>query len=181
MAAQAQKAADYLQTPGPLLFGGKSYSLSWSAHPSPAYYKQEYLQAGEAPARFKKMILLEVVTGITDLKSVVNAKAEELKNMKANNPLVNYQVFDNSSKGEYIIDFLVSANDANGKLSVLERNVYRYKQYTDTKNNKGILLFGVSERSYGADADTFLKNLPSTKQELLNLVAKYTIPNAAIK
>lgn len=177
----AQKAVDYLGQAAPIVFDQKSYSLQWSSHPSSNYYKQEYLAAGDIQARYKKMILLEAVSGIADLKSAVMAKTEELRVMKQSNPMVNYQVFDNSSKGEYMLDFLLSANNADGSINILERNVYRYKVFTDSKGNKGILLFGVSERSYGKDADKFLQNLKSTKQQLLNLVAQFALPAIAIK
>lgn len=178
----AQKATDYLSIPGPLSFDTKSYSLNWSSHPAPNYYKHEYLVKGDVQGRYKKMILVEVVKGVSDLKAVVTAKAEELKRMKSTNPVVNYQVFDNASKGEYMIDFLVSANASDGGIDILERNVYRYKTFTDSKNNKYVLLFGVSERSYGdSEADKYLLSLKSTKQQLVNLVSQFSIPSVTVK
>ena len=68
--------------------------------------------------------------------------------MKATNPLVNYEMFQKN--GEYLLDFLLSANAADGKtVDIVERNVYRYKTFTDKSGKKGILLFAVSVRSYG--------------------------------
>lgn len=175
--AQAnKKTMDYLNIPGPIVFDGKSYNLSWSSHPAPAYYKQEYIQKGDNAERFKSMILLDVLTGDADIKNIVSKKIDELKQMKLANPMVNYESFDNPKTGEYIVDFLVSANAADGTTGIVERNVYRYKSFTDKSGKKAVLLFGISERSYGNDIDKFLVSLKSTKKNNVNAIAKYVLP-----
>ena len=89
---------------------------------------------------------------------VVATKNAELKKMKASNPVVNYETFEKD--GEVMLDFLVSENTPDGKyLSIVERNVYRYKSVVDKNGQKGVLLFGVSERAYGDDIDKFFPNL----------------------
>ncbi|MES1217180.1 MAG: hypothetical protein ABUT20_16825, partial [Bacteroidota bacterium] len=52
-AQTAKKMTDYLGIPGPVMFDKKNYNLSWTSHPSPAYYKHEYLPAGENADKFK--------------------------------------------------------------------------------------------------------------------------------
>lgn len=182
VAAQNNKpATDYLKVPGPIVFDGRNFQLSWSSHPSPAYYKQEYLVKGEPAERFKTMILLEVLTGAVDLKEIVGNKVAELKKMKEMNPMINYELMDNSKLGEYMLDFLVSANAADGKtIAILERNVYRYKTFTDASGKKGVLLFAVSERSYDAATTPFLAALKGNRNKLLQLVARFTIPTVSI-
>ncbi|MFT3910621.1 MAG: hypothetical protein QM737_14440 [Ferruginibacter sp.] len=175
-----KKVTDYLHIPGPVIFENKSYNLSWTSHPSAGFYKQEYIQKGENPDRFNAMILFDVTTDNTDIKAVVASKIEEIKKMKVSNPLVNYNSFDNPKTGEYMIDFLLSANGPDGKTSVVERNVYRYKSFTDKSGNKGIMLFGVSTRSYGNDIDQFLVSLKSNKKDMVNAVAKFTLPEIAV-
>lgn len=181
MAQQQSKAKDYLHIPGPITFKGKSYALTWSAHPAAAYYKQEYLPVGDNADTFTTMLLAEVITGNTDIKSIVSRKLEELKGIKASNPVVNYNSFDNPVTGEYMIDFLLSANGPDGSLQVVERNVYRYKKFTDKSGNKGVLLFGVSTRSYGNDIDKFLLSLKETKQDMVNAVAKFPLPEVTVQ
>lgn len=174
-----KKVMDYLHVPGPVVFDNKSYNLSWSSHPAADFYKQEYIQKGENPDRFNAMILVDVSTGSTNIKEIVAAKIEEIKTMKLSNPVVNYESF--AKDGEYIIDFLVSANSPDGKMmEVIERNVYRYKSFTDKSGNKGVLLFGVSTRSYGDDIDQFLVALKSTKKSLVNAIAKFTLPEITV-
>ena len=168
---------DHLSVPGPLAFDGKSYNLAWSANPSANYYKQEYITKGDNVEKFKSMILLEVLAGDAKVKDIVAAKLEELKKMKAANPIVNYEVFQKD--GEFILDFLLSANSADGRsIDILERNVYRYKSLS---GQKGVVLFAVSTRAYGAEAEKFLVNLKATKSRLVNAVAQFAFPAVKIK
>lgn len=175
----AKPATDYLKLPGPLQFNNASYRLSWSAHPTANYYKQEYITAGDDPERFKTMLLIDVVTGNAEVKDFVASKIEELKKLKETNPVVNYETFEN--KGEYMIDFLLSQNTPDGKdISIIERNVYRYKSVVDKAGQKAVLLFGVSTRAYGAGVTPFLTNLKGKRSDLTNKVAQYTIPQITI-
>ncbi len=180
--SQTNKAAkDYLSVPGPVSFDNKSYKLDWSSHPSPDFYKQEYLPAGEATGKFKTMLLIDVSTDGKTIKEIAGQKVEELNQMKQTNPMVNYNAFENAASGEYMIDFLLTANAADGSIDIIERNVYRYKSITATSGEKAVLLFGVSKRAYGKDADAFLATLKTNKNELVNLVAKFALPEISIK
>ena len=174
-----QTVVDKLNVPGPIVIGKKSHALTWTSHPSVNFYKQEYIPAGDNINKFKSMVMLDVTLGNFILKDIVGAKIAELKKMKETNPFVNYEMFQKN--GEYLLDFLLSANSPDGKtIDIVERNVYRYKTFTDQSGKKGILLFGVSVRSYGNDIDTFLITLKTGKATLLNEVAQFTIPAVTI-
>lgn len=174
--AYAQKPVDKLNVPGPISVNKKTHVLSWTAsHPMGKFFKQEYIPAGERPDKFTSMVLIDVSLGMATLKDIVTEKTDELKKMKEANPMVNYEVFQKN--GEYMLDFLLSANSTDGKtMEIVEHNVYRYKNFTDKNGKKGVLLFGVSTRSYGNDIDSFLKNLKADKSTLLNEVAKFEMP-----
>ena len=172
---------DYLNVPGPISFNNTSYNLSWTSHPSATYYKQEYLVKGDTAARFKTMLLLEVLTGSTDVKSIADNKVAELKNMKLTNPIVTYELTGNSTTGEYFLDFVVSDNAPNGKVNIAERNIYRYTTFTDKAGKKGILLFAISVRSYGNETGKFLAALKLNKNDLLAKVKQFSIPAIIIK
>lgn len=175
----AQKPVDRLNVPGPVSINGKTHLLNWTSNPTAGFYKQEYIPAGDNADKFTSMVLLDVSLGNFQLKDMVGAKIAELKKMKETNPLVNYEIFQKN--GEYLLDFLLSANSADGKkVEIVERNVYRYKTFTDKSGKKGIVLFGVSVRSYGNDIDAFLQALKLTKATLRNEVAKYSIPAVVI-
>jgi hypothetical protein len=179
--AQTNKPAEYLHVPGPVVFDNKAYNLSWTSHPNANFYKQEYLVKGDDPNNFHSMILVDVVTGNTAIKNVVAAKVAELKKMKEGNPVVNYEVIDNPKTGEYMIDFLLTANAPDGTFSIAERNVYRYKTFTDKAGHSGVLLFGVSKRSYGRDINPFFASLKSNRKDLMGKVAAVIIPEISIR
>lgn len=179
--AQTQKVpTDYVHVPGPVVFDNKAFNLNWSSHPSANFYKQEYIVKGDSPDKFKIMLLTDVVTGGPAIKDVVNAKVTELKGMKEANPIVNYELISNPKTGEYMIDFLLSANDANGNMNIVERNVYRYRSFTDKGGRAGVQLFGVSTRSYGADITKFLVALKANRKDLVNKVAQFKLPEVKI-
>lgn len=181
ISTQAQKTpSDYVHVPGPIVFDNKAFSLSWSSHPATNFYKQEYIVKGDNPDQFKTMLMTDVVTGGSAIKDVVDAKLAELKKMKEANPVVNYEVISNPKTGEYMIDFLLSANDANGNRNIVERNVYRYRAFTDKAGQTSVQLFGVSNRSYGAGINKFLVALKANRKELVNKVAKFKLPEVKI-
>ena len=176
---QTAKPVEYLGVTGPISFNKVNYNLAWTSHPADNYYKQEYLAKGDVIERFKKLVLLEILTGNTALKDIVAAKIVELKQMKQSNPLVQYEAFEKD--GEVILDFLVSQNAPDGNsVSIVERNVYRYKSLAEKSGKKGVLLFGVSERSYGNDVDLFLANLKAHRLDLITLVGAFNIPSITI-
>ena len=105
-------ATDYLNVPGPLLFQNKAFNLNWISHPSVNFYKQEYLTKGEDANQYKMMLMIDVIAGETNPKNIVSAKVTDLKQMKAGNPMVNYEIIKNPKIGEYLLDFLLTANAA---------------------------------------------------------------------
>ncbi|HEX2683349.1 MAG TPA: hypothetical protein VHL77_05435 [Ferruginibacter sp.] len=176
---RVNSVTDYLGVPGPIVLNKVSYNLAWSAHPSAPYYKQEYIRASDKLEKFGKMIIVEVLTGTAKPIDMAQAKVGELKEMKKNNPIVNYESFQKN--GEVLLDFLVSQNLPNGQIKILERNVYRYKAFSGKNGQKGVILFGASERSYDKAADDYLLNLKKNKSILLNAVAAFNIPEISLK
>ena len=172
---------DYLQIGTPMLFDNETYHLSWTSHPANNFYKQEYIQKGDVITKFKKMILVDVITGNENIKDVIAAKITEVKKMRETNPVVNYNILINKTTGEYMLDFMLSQNSPDGKsILIVERNVYRYKVFVDTTGTKGILLFGVSTRSYGKEIQEFFAGLKSNRQDLITTVSQFKIPEISI-
>jgi hypothetical protein len=170
---------DYLNVSGPIVFNGINYDLSWSSHPAGNFYKQEYIVKGDNPDKFKEMIMIDLVTGTDDIKAVLRAKVSEIEEIKKTNPVVRYEVIEN--KSEYMLDFLLSENTPDGKfIAIVERNVYRYKKIKDKSGKKGVLLFGISVRSYGDDIDGFFAKLKSSRYDLINTMGAFQIPDVTI-
>ena len=180
-AQKSKTAPDYINVPGPLLFQNKAFNLNWSSHPSVNFYKQEYLLKGEDANQYKMMLMIDVIAGETNLKNIVSAKVAELKQMKAGNPMVNYEIIQNPKTGEYLLDFLLTANAADGTTSIVERNVYRYQTFSDKTGKKGVLLFAASSRAYATAINSFLVALKTNRKVLLNEVAQFKMPEISIK
>ncbi|MBC7904005.1 MAG: hypothetical protein H7Y27_11305 [Gemmatimonadaceae bacterium] len=181
LSAQAGKPVkNFLNVQGPLVFNKLPYQLKWSSHPSANYYKQEYINSNEDLNKFTSMIMLECLTGAATAKELIANKIAELKNMKAGNPYVNYESMYNAEKEEYILDFLVTANNPDGSIAIAERNIYRYKALPAASGQKGVLLFALSTRSYGKDVAKFLQNLKSSKADLSDKVRLFNIPAVKI-
>ncbi|WP_080055701.1 hypothetical protein [Spirosoma aerolatum] len=180
--AQAQpEPANYLQVPGPILFKGVPYHLTWSSHPNPTFYKQEYIGKGDNPNAFKTMLMLDVVTGHVDLNQVVASKIAEINQQNGPSPLVKYQLSKHPSTGEILLDFVMSQPAPDGRsLQIVERNVYRYKPFTSASGQQGVLLFGVCQRSYGSDTSLFVASLKQNRTALSTDVAQFRLPSVSI-
>jgi hypothetical protein len=176
------EAKDYLNVPGPLTFDKTDYKLAWSSHPADYYYMQEYIPKDEKLESFKNMILLNVIASDSlKIEVVVAMKLAELAKLQKENPVIQFKAYDNSNTGEHIIDFLLSANDPDGiHLSFVERNVYRYKNFVDKSGQKGILLFGVSTRSYGQNINKFFEDLKEHRMETIPKVGNFSIPEITV-
>lgn len=178
-AQNTDKVNDYLSIPGPLKLDQKMYNLVWSSHPNENYFKQEYLHSDENLNKYNRLVMIDFIKGDYSLKNIVDQKVGELQEMKKTNPVVNYQILENN--GEYILDFLISENSKDGKeVLIAERNVYRYKLISNN-NNKGILLFAVSERGYKENMNDFFNNLKNHSSKLIEMVGNYKLPEIQIK
>lgn len=168
---------DYLNAGKEITFDNYRYNLAWSSHPSENFYSQEYLQINDSLEKFKKLIILGVITG-KQVKDAASDKVNELKKMKESDPFVNYDMFEKN--GEIMLDFILSKNiPGTNEQEFVERNVYRYRSFNDN-GKEGVLLFGVSERSYGNEIGDFLLKLKADRFALPNAVSSFVIPQIKI-
>jgi hypothetical protein len=175
-----QQVKDYLTIPGPVVFNNTLYQLSWSAHPSATYYKQEYLSAPQKAATFTSMILFEAVEGNVSIADAVKAKTVELDARKKTDAVANYQLIKNAATGEYLLDFVISQS-AGTKNSIVEWNAYRYMNLKDKAGKNGVLLVAYSRRSYGDSTASFLTSLKKERVRDVNALSSFKIPDIKIK
>ncbi len=173
--AQSADAVDRLAVPAPIAFNGASYGLSWSSHPSPVYYKQEYLPAGETSDRFQHMVLIDAITRGTSVERAAAAQKDMLAKRKATDPYVNFAAFGNDKSGEIILDFILSAETPEGD-TIVEWNAYRYAPLRGKGGETGVLLFGISRRAYGDGVTAFLTALKAARTQEIGLLAKFALP-----
>jgi hypothetical protein len=100
--ARSEGTIDRLSLPDSIEFNGESYRLSWSSHPTPHYYKQEYLPPGQTSERFQRMILIEATVQGVDVNGAVAAQVNMLNKRKATDPTVNFAAFKNPKNDEVI-------------------------------------------------------------------------------
>jgi hypothetical protein len=175
IARSDRAAVDRLSLPDSIEFNGESYRLSWSSHPTPYYYKQEYLPPGQTGERFQRMVLIEATVRGVDINDAVAAQVSMLNKRKSTDPTVNFAVFKNPKNDEIILDFILSAKDPKGE-DVVEWNAYRYAALRGKGDASGVLLFGISRRAYGDDATNFLRRLKSARSAEVNALATYPLP-----
>ncbi|MEO6284350.1 MAG: hypothetical protein ABIN80_04175 [Dyadobacter sp.] len=176
-----KSAVNYLGIQAPISVQKNAYLLSWSAHPEASLYKQEYLMAGDDFPKYKSMVGIDFVVTESSVDQAVATKLLELDNLKRTNPIVNYEVIKNPVTGEKIIDCLIGNNAANERDNLVERDVFRFKVVKTKSGQRGILLFMVSNRKYGAEITPFLTKLKVDKQLLVKEVARLSMPEIHLK
>lgn len=167
---------NFLGIQGPITIQHRAYQLAWSSHPDAALYKHEYLAAGDQFPTYNSLLTVDFVVTPATVDQAVSTKIRQLEAMKQTNPIVNYELMENPSTGEKIIDCLIGQTATDDRNSLVERDVFRYKAVSATSGQRGILLLAVSVRKYGTDIDPFLLQLKKEKPMLVNEVAKLSMP-----
>ncbi|SMQ61649.1 hypothetical protein SAMN06295905_0551 [Devosia lucknowensis] len=174
-AATAQEPTDFLGVAGPISLGDTQYVLAWSSNPQPGYIKQEYIPAGDTLETYNSMVMVEFVATDAPIADVVAGQAAAIDQRKATDPIANMAMFSNPDTGEVLLDFLRSAKDEAGEY-IIEWNGYRYAE-AEFDGEEGVLLFAVSDRSYGnAAAEPFLRGLADFKAARLEALTSAALP-----
>ncbi len=174
--ARCEDVTERLSMPGPITLGDETYRLAWSSHPSPDYYKQEYLPAGQSLEHFERMLLVEALVGYGTVEAAVGGKVATLNRRKASDPLVNFALLKNPKTGEVILDFVLGAPDTKAR-DIVEWNAYRYSVLKGKGGSTaGVLLIGISRRAYGDGTTEFLRVLKSSRPPMIDALAKYPLP-----
>ena len=170
----AAEPADRLGVPGPIAFGGEPYLLGWSARPSPHYYKQEYLPAGQVPERYRDMVIVEAVIGDIPPAQAAAEQVRLLEARKASDPVTGYDLLQNADGSELILDFVLS--DTSSGEVLVEWNAYRYLPLADGAGQAGTVLFAISRRAYGDDARPFMEQLGERRRAEIEALAAFAVP-----
>ncbi|MDR7126356.1 hypothetical protein [Pseudotabrizicola sp. 4114] len=174
--ASAQGVTDYLGLPGRIAFDGQSYELAWSSQPNAGYAKHEYIPAGQVPETYESMIMVEVLAADIAPLAMATAQVEILNERKATDPLVNMELMQNDQTGEVLLDFLLSSRDDAGDY-IIEWNAYRYAAIETPDGAPAGLLFAISHRAYGDDAEAFLKGLKDRRPGQIQALAAAPLPD----
>lgn len=173
---QLDDIKNYYGTSETIVFNNVNYKLISSYHPNTIYYKQEYIPAGESPDRYNSMIVVDFYITDQPAKKLLEIKENEMTGRKKTDPVVSFERFENEQLGEYLLDFTLS--DSKGdKPTVVEHNLYRFKNHTTKSGKKGILLFGFSHRAYGDGILNFSNSIKTNQITSINRLTQFTLPN----
>lgn len=177
LTARGQDPIERLSVPGPLHLDGQQYHFAWSSHPTPDFYKQEYLPAGQTLERYRQMLVLDLLAVDAAPAALAAAKIGELNARRQADPLVNHDLVVRQDGSAALLDFVLSAPDAQGDL-VVEWNAYRYQALPE-----GVLLFGISRRAYGhEEARRFLgEELRQNRSRWIDEVAGLDMPAISLR
>ena len=170
---------DRIGVKGPLTFNKTSFNLSWTDKPNDTYFIQEYLPKDEKAENFNQMLTLHLFDNDIKVKNAVKQKIQELDTRKKTDPTCNYQITESPDGKEFMVDFLLGESKGD-KMTIIEFNIYHYKQVTLGDRKKGILVYAYSKRAYGDDITTFLKNLRKDKADLLNVMIASEMPTVKL-
>lgn len=170
---------DKLGVKGPLEFGKTMFKLAWSDQPRPNYYIQEYLPEGESLEKFNQMISIHLFATDIKLKVAVKLKIEELTKRKKTDGVCNFIVTESPDGKENIVDFLLGESKGDA-MTIVEFNVYRYKQVDLGNNRTGIMVYAFSKRSYGDEITQFFNTLKEDRVKYLNQMIGAKLPTVAV-
>ncbi len=171
---QAQ-VIDRIGVKGPIEFNKTKFSLAWSEKPNPNYFVQEYLPKNETVEKFNELITVNVFVMDITVENAIQQKVNELTKRKETDKVSNFSVINSPDGKESILDCILSA-DKNGELDIVEFIIYRYKQIELENNQKALLIYSYSKRSYGKNITSFLKKLGNQRTELINIMISQELP-----
>lgn len=166
-ASTGNPVEEYLSVEGPLNFNKTEFHLKWTDQPNEQYYIQEYLPKNESLENFNQMMTIHLFDTDISLKDAVGQKVGELTERKKSDPVCNFQVTKSPDGKEIIVDFLLGESKGD-EMTVVEFNVYHYRQIDLSKKEKGIAVYAYSKRSYGDNITDFFRTLKDERNARLN-------------
>jgi len=158
-------------------FSGETYQLAWQSQPSAGYSKYEYLTAKDKLPYYQNMLMLEwVISAEVTVADAANAQVQLLNERKKTDPTVNHQLIQNEQTGEYLLDFILSAQDSEAGY-IVEWNAYRYIPYQAADGARGVQLLAYSSRGYGEQgARDFLIALKDNRPKIIQALISAKAP-----
>ncbi|MDR2149202.1 MAG: hypothetical protein LBE91_22405 [Tannerella sp.] len=171
---------DRMGVKGPLKFNGINFNLAWTDRPRDTYYIQEYLPDGERVENFNQLLTIHILDTDVSLPRAVEQKENELTERKKTDPVCNYKIIKSADGKEFIIDFLLGESK-DGEMTIVEFNIYRYREIQINNNPKALLIYAYSKRAYGDNITAFLQKLADDRTIYLNEMASTEIPAITIE
>jgi hypothetical protein len=158
---------DYLSVKGPLNFNNTEFELAWSSNPNEVLYIQEYLPIGESLEMFNQMLTIQLFRNNITVSEAVDGLVKQLEERKKTDSTCRYKLIESPDKKEFIIDFIMGESE-NDTMTLVEFNIFHYREVDLEKKTKGVATYAYAQRSYGADITEFLNSLKDKRVVLLN-------------
>jgi len=157
-------------------FADLTYHLAWRSDPAPDYSKFEYLPRDQELPTYRNMLLLEWLSNGMTVEDAVNHQVDFLQERAQTDPVVQHRLINNESTGEYLLDFVLSGEDADGDM-IVEWNAYRYMPYQNADGTNAVLLYGYSARGYGDEGGrAFLIDLRKSRIPTMQALISASVP-----
>lgn len=171
---QAQSAES---TPPPsIVFSDTSYHLAWQSNPTPDYSKYEYLPQDQQLPLYHNMFMVEHLSNGMTLPQVVQSQVEFMTQRKQTDPVAQHRLISNEATGEFLLDFLLSAEDPE-QGTIIEWNAYRYIPQQGANGDHAVLLLGYSARAYGdEEGRNFLIDLQQSRGQIIQTLISSSVP-----
>lgn len=171
---QAQSAQD--AAPPSIVFSDTSYHLAWQSNPTPDYSKYEYLPQAQQLPYYHNMFMVEQLSNGMTVSQVVQSQIEFVTQRKQTDPVAQHRIISNEATGEFLLDFLLSAEDPE-QGTIIEWNAYRYIPQQDANGNQAVLLLGYSARAYGdEEGRSFLLGLQESRAQIIQALISTSVP-----
>lgn len=168
-----------LSIQGPLQFNKTDFYLTWSDKQNDTYYIQEYLPKGENVIHFNHLLTINLFHREIPIADAVRQKVSELAERKKTDPTCNFVVNQSNDGKEFLVDFIIGQGNGD-QSSIVEFNIYHYRQIEISGKKKALVVYAYSERSYGDQIAGFLTRLRTDRIALLNAMSKTVIPSIKI-
>ena len=172
---QAVAAED--AAPTSIQFSDTHYHLVWQSNPNPDYSKYEYLPQTQQLPYYHNMMMLERLSNGMTTPQVVQSQVEFITQRKQTDPVAQHRLISNEATGEFLLDFLLSADDPE-QGTIIEWNAYRYiPQQGENGDDDAVLLLGYSARAYGdEEGRRFLLDLQQSRGQVIQALVSSGVP-----
>lgn len=169
-------ATNYLGTTDTLIFNESKYALVWSSNPAQGYYKHEYLLDKTTLENYNEMFLVEALKGKITPKMAAQMKIDELKELKKDNPVINWNLYENNN--DIILDFVISDQETQ-----YEWNLYHYTVQKNVSGQKYLVLYAYSYKDSlftNEDLKPFFNRILENRESLITKLGEFNLPELKI-
>ena len=166
---------DKIGVAGPLKYNSTLFRLAFADKSNGNYYVQEYLPPGDSLGSFHNMMSIFLLVDTLSVRQAVKQKIAELDKRKKEDPVCRYELNESPDGKEIMVDFVLA--QANGdKISIVEFNIYRYKQVALYKGKKALMIYAYSKRGYDDGVKPFFDELKNDRIKYLNGMITTDLP-----